>query len=311
MNINLARTFIEVLNARNFSKAAERLCITQAAVTVRINSLESSLGQQLFTRTKTGVDLTVAGRKFQPYAESLVQTWQQARNELALPADISALCAIGFDPALWVNFCDSWVSDLRAKLPDVALNVEIRHSSYLTQRVTQGLRHAVVIFEPQPHHGIVLEHLFDDRLVLVSREPREPVRWHPQYVFVEWTEEFRAQHSAIMPTDVTPPLVFADGVFALEHILRTGGSGYFPIRMALPHLKAQRLYIVPRTPIMTCGVHLAYTEQLGDARWFKGARDQLHAMASEHSAFNHRFAETAVLETFNGPTKVNATVNAA
>ncbi len=76
MNLVLARTFLELVNAKNFNKAADRLHVTQSTVTVRIAALEELLGQQLFTREKSGVGLTVAGRKFLPYAELLLQTWQ-------------------------------------------------------------------------------------------------------------------------------------------------------------------------------------------------------------------------------------------
>src|SRR5580698_6470481 len=95
MNIVLARTFLELLKARSFNRAADRLCVTQSTVTVRIAALEEQLGQQLFTRDKSGVELTVAGRKFQPYAELLLQTWQHAQQELALSAGQSAMFSLG------------------------------------------------------------------------------------------------------------------------------------------------------------------------------------------------------------------------
>ena len=123
------------------------------------------------------------------------------------------------------------------------------------ERIAQGLLHAAVVYEPHLHHGIVVEPLFEEKLVLVTREPRERVRWHPRYVLVQWTAEFRAQHDAIMPVDITPPVVFADGVFALDFILKSGGSGYFPLRMIIDHLRRGQLFHVPATRVMNCNAH--------------------------------------------------------
>ncbi len=56
------RCFLEVANYLSFTKAAERLCITQQAVTKQINFLEQRLGVILFYRTTRSVTLTVAGK---------------------------------------------------------------------------------------------------------------------------------------------------------------------------------------------------------------------------------------------------------
>jgi LysR family transcriptional regulator, flagellar master operon regulator len=300
MNVNLARTFLELVAVRNFNKASERLHVTQSAVTMRINSLEEQLGQKLFIRSNTGVELTVAGRKFQPFAESLVQVWQQARQSLALPADISALFSIGCDAALWRGHFDEWLKRLRDEQPSVALEIEVRHSAYLMQRLALGLLHVAVVYDPQPHHGIVVDFLFEDKLLLVTREPREKVRWHPQYVFVQWSAEFRAQHDAIMPVDVTPPVVFADGPFALDYILKCGGSGYFPLRMVLEHLQAGRLFFVADTPVMSCNVHLAYSNTVAGHCWFQEARDCLEVIVAHHRELMQESLQSEYLRRWTG-----------
>lgn len=55
-------TFLAVVEAGSFNKAAERLYISPPAVIKQINLLESSLGVRLFTRTHRGLVLTEAGR---------------------------------------------------------------------------------------------------------------------------------------------------------------------------------------------------------------------------------------------------------
>ena len=75
MDIELARTFLEIVNTGSFIKAAERMHVTQTAVTARIRSLESHLSCQLFVRNRSGARLTEEGEQFVEYATSLVDTW--------------------------------------------------------------------------------------------------------------------------------------------------------------------------------------------------------------------------------------------
>ena len=58
MDIDLARTFLEVVACGNFVGAAEQLNVTQSTVSMRIRSLEQQLGRSLFERSKAGASLT-------------------------------------------------------------------------------------------------------------------------------------------------------------------------------------------------------------------------------------------------------------
>lgn len=74
MDITLLKTFIEVAQTGSFGTAAERLLVTQSTVSLRIAKLEASLGRALFTRSKAGAELTVAGSTFEQYALALLHT---------------------------------------------------------------------------------------------------------------------------------------------------------------------------------------------------------------------------------------------
>ena len=55
MDINLARTFLEIVSSGSFLAAADRLHLTQTAVGARVRALEDLLGRRLFVRNKAGV----------------------------------------------------------------------------------------------------------------------------------------------------------------------------------------------------------------------------------------------------------------
>ena len=59
MDLALARTFLEIAGSGSFVRAAERLHVTQTAVSARMRALEELLGQRLFVRNKSGATLTL------------------------------------------------------------------------------------------------------------------------------------------------------------------------------------------------------------------------------------------------------------
>ena len=100
MDIDLARTFLEIIRGGSFIAAAERMHLTQTAVTARIQNLESQLGCRLFVRNRAGARLTDDGERFVAYANQLVQTWEAARRDLPLPLGFLTVRACSSLPAV-------------------------------------------------------------------------------------------------------------------------------------------------------------------------------------------------------------------
>lgn len=71
-------TFLRVVSAGSFNKAAEELFITVPAVIKQINLLEGRLGVKLFTRTHQGLAQTEGGRSFYKDAKFIVQYCQKS-----------------------------------------------------------------------------------------------------------------------------------------------------------------------------------------------------------------------------------------
>ena len=74
MDFEQLKTFLEVWRQKSFSKAAERLLITQPAVSAQIRSLEREIGAPLFDRKGGKVTFTAAGRVFEAFAEHSLET---------------------------------------------------------------------------------------------------------------------------------------------------------------------------------------------------------------------------------------------
>jgi DNA-binding transcriptional LysR family regulator len=85
MDIELARTFIEIVSTGSFIKAADRLHVAQTTVSARVRLLEEQLGRQLFVRNKAGASLTPAGEQFLRFAPTFVQLCQRQKQPVAVP----------------------------------------------------------------------------------------------------------------------------------------------------------------------------------------------------------------------------------
>src|SRR3954465_599647 len=78
MDLDAVRTFVAVADAGRFQEAADRLTITQQAVSKRVAALEKDLGARLFTRSPRGARLTIDGQAFLPHARELLRAAERA-----------------------------------------------------------------------------------------------------------------------------------------------------------------------------------------------------------------------------------------
>lgn len=96
MDLTQLRAFVTVAREGNLTRAAERLHLTQPAVSLQIKSLQAALDLQLFTRTSAGMVLTDDGAKLLPFAERVMESVTEFRQGAAsLHSTLSGQLAIG------------------------------------------------------------------------------------------------------------------------------------------------------------------------------------------------------------------------
>ncbi|MEJ7709631.1 MAG: LysR family transcriptional regulator [Pyrinomonadaceae bacterium] len=83
MELSQLQTFRVVAGTLNFTRAAERLNLTQSAVSHQIKALEAALGEPLFIRAKRGVKLSQAGKNALEYAERILADVDELRDRVA------------------------------------------------------------------------------------------------------------------------------------------------------------------------------------------------------------------------------------
>ena len=162
--------FVAVAREGNLRRAAELLYVSQPALTARIQGLEAELGTPLFRRTRSGMELTHAGRAFLPYAQRALES---LRGGSALVAELRPGCrgrAGHRCRARRQRLCPARAPRPlhRAAIPNVRLLVRTSHSEQLVDQVVRGEVQLAVVREMRDAR-IVSKPLFEDELVLVAR----------------------------------------------------------------------------------------------------------------------------------------------
>ncbi|MEX0809829.1 MAG: LysR family transcriptional regulator [Dongiaceae bacterium] len=244
MNIAAIQTFLAVVRAGNLNKAAEQLNVTQSTVTARLDALDETLGQRLLVRSRKGAHLTKAGFAFERHAELLLQTWEQGRKAVGLPKGFLGIVSLACQSELWTGIGEQWVDVVQAAHPEMALEVWPGEPAEIRRWLSGGLVDVAFTLEPVTGDGVASRAIMRDRLVQVATIDRDVQAWDLAYIYVDLGPAFRRGHRLAWPGDDTPRITYADSNWALEHLLRKGGSAYLPWRLAEAHVAAGRLFPV-------------------------------------------------------------------
>jgi LysR family transcriptional regulator, flagellar master operon regulator len=278
MDINVARTFLEVVKTGSFVNAAANLNLTQTAVSARIRVLEQNLDRTVFIRNKAGARLTPAGEQFFRFATSLVQVWDRARRAAAVAPGSETVVTIGVELSQWNPLMRHWLLWMRRECPEIAISACIDSGERLMEQVQEGSLDVAIVYAAPVRPGVVAELLFEERLVLVRTTENNRPLGPEDHVNIDWGEDFAASYHAAFP-DVGPGVVSINyGPLAMDYILAQGGSGYFRTATVGPFLKEGHLELVPESPEFSYSSYLVYSTRV-DESVIARVRHGLHVAA--------------------------------
>ena len=229
MDIELLRTFVEVYRCRHFGKAADRLYITQSAVSARIRQLESSLGCQLLARERKQVQPTADGERFLRHAESLLKQWERARRDMVESASGGPPLRIGAVPSLWSARALDWLKAYRLSKDASRVRLESRQAEQLMSRLVEGTLDLVLQFDAPRTGDIEQRALGEMYLVLATTRAGAGFSDSLQqdYVELEWGSTFAAAQAEFMEGKVADTRM--DSVEnAVQWLRQQQGSAYLP-----------------------------------------------------------------------------------
>jgi len=156
------RYFLAVAHELHFTRAAERVYVSQPALSKQIRALERQLRVTLFERDRDGVRLTRAGVELVPYAERMVASWDDASRALAKVSDCTL--AVGMHTSVGRGLLPKVRALMVSSCPDAEIELHQISWSDPTAGLADHSTDASFVWLPMPQPPY--------RWLTVAREPR-------------------------------------------------------------------------------------------------------------------------------------------
>ncbi|MEM0527834.1 HTH-type transcriptional regulator HdfR [Salmonella enterica] len=233
VDTELLKTFLEVSRTRHFGRAAEALYLTQSAVSFRIRQLENQLGVNLFTRHRNNIRLTTAGEKLLPYAETLMNTWQAARKEVAHTSRHNEF-SIGASASLWECMLNAWLGRLyQPQEPQSSLQFEARiaQRQSLVKQLHERQLDLLITTEAPKMDEFSSQLLGHFTLALYCSSPARK-KSELNYLRLEWGPDFQQHETGLIAADEVPVLTTSSAELARQQLSALNGCSWLPVNWA-------------------------------------------------------------------------------
>ncbi|EFS2651480.1 LysR family transcriptional regulator [Salmonella enterica] len=241
MDTELLDTFVHISKTRSFTKTAEGMCLTQAAVSARIKQLENLIGHPVFTRCKNShtVHLTKSGHALLPFATDFINSWAMIRKEINNIHDTPIL-NISVHPALANLFFDKIT--ILCDIERFQLNINQCNNMSLTESyygVDTDLYISLTKMKSSQYENV---HLGINQIGMLYNNLIEG-----STLFVDWGDDINKKIKMNFTGNVS---IKSDSPeFALNYILKNGGKCYLPLGMKIKQIKQDINYPIINIPI--------------------------------------------------------------
>ena len=166
MDTHQLKAFALVAETESFSQAAEKLHITQPAVSKRVALLEQQLGTSLFDRIGRRVSLTEAGRALLPHAKTVQQEIQAAEQAVRdLDGEVSGRLRLATSHHIGLHRLPPILSQFNKRYGAVQIDIEFMDSEQAYDLIAQGKAElGVVTLAPNVDPAVITSKLWHDPL---------------------------------------------------------------------------------------------------------------------------------------------------
>jgi len=210
MNISALQAFLAVAETGSFSRAGEKIFLTQPAVSKRIAALESELGTHLFDRIGRKTHLTEAGRMLLARSRTILKELDDIKRGIAnISGTIGGELSIATSHHIGLHRLPPALKRFHKTYPDVRLNLRFMDSEAACVAVAQGdIELAIVTLPPVTAAPLLTTVVWDDPLdIVISRD-------HPLASAHEIQPRMLLEYPAILP---------GPGTYTREIILKAFG----------------------------------------------------------------------------------------
>ena len=154
MNLRFVEAFYWVASLKSISRAAEKLFLTQSAMSSRISTLEDELGVLLIDRGNKQFKMTAAGARFLVYAEKLLALQREVKSELGSDHQMAVSMRIGAIESVLHSWLIPWLEKLRTDQPGLELELTVETTPILMDLVQRGTLDVVFAALPSASSGV-------------------------------------------------------------------------------------------------------------------------------------------------------------
>jgi LysR family transcriptional regulator, transcriptional activator of the cysJI operon len=168
MDTRQLAAFCAVVERKSFSQAAERLGVTQPAVSLQIRSLEQRLGRQLLDRSGRRVEPTEAGLRLYASAQRLLQAEEQMLEELESDDEgvVTGSLELGASTGPGGTVVPVLLCEFQERHPDVRVRLSVSDTQTVVAQVADRELELGIVGAGRRHRGVTFDPFFRDEVVL-------------------------------------------------------------------------------------------------------------------------------------------------
>lgn len=204
MELREIATFLQVAQQNSFSRAAEQLGYSQAAVTIQIKQLEKELGVHLFDRMGKQTTLTHQGAVFYEYASSVMRDLARAKDAVADPRELTGKLCLGAIESVCASIFPSILKEYHRLYPKVKISIITDSPNVLLELMNRNKIDIVYFLD---------QRMYDSKWVKVLEAPEE-------IIFVASRENPLAGQSRLdLDTVIAQPFILTEKNASYRYIL--------------------------------------------------------------------------------------------
>lgn len=219
--------FVEICREHSLKLAAEKLFLTQPAISKTLKELEEIVGTTLLLRSRSGVELTRHGEVFLHFAEMSLAALQQGLSGVEqVDKRGKVRFAVGVLPSVAARLMPAVATEFAALEPNSELQVVDGPHSHLMQRLRLGELDTVIgrLGPPETMQGASFTQLYEEQVVFVVRAGHPMLAAPDLQRIGAWPVIYPPQGAAIR--SLVDRFLIGQGVGALEHRLESVSGAF-------------------------------------------------------------------------------------
>jgi len=169
INLSELRVFVTAAEEGNFSRTAERLKLSQSAISQNIQAIERNYGIELFVRRGRSVELSEAGQAILPLAREVLNSSSKFEDAIQnVNKEISGELLIGCSTSSGRYIMPSLLSLFQKQFPLVKSCVKVLSREKVLEQLLSEMIPLGITSRNFEHHELTSEPLFEDKVILIA-----------------------------------------------------------------------------------------------------------------------------------------------